>query len=646
MGKAIKPNDNERERTCKGFKPTKSSNQNVHIPPKHSSDSLNKKSLPLRDMASHLCREGKSKEAILLLKKALGYQPDNSEIYDQLGFTYFAAKSYRDSANCFHASIKINPENDKIYNSLSVALHKLGEEDEAIKWLYAGLKINHANPSLVYNLANALKAKGKWHAAAKLLKSAIQLNPANADAFNNLGLINEERKKTADAINCYKKALKIEPKHADANYNLANIYHSQGDYEKAICSFHAAIKARKIFPGAYNNLGMALVEVGCLNEATRYFNIAIEQNPYYSKALNNLGNTLDAQGDRLTAATMYKRAISINPNYSEAIKNLGMAELSSGDYKKGWEHYEHRLNCNLAQEFNQYIPKCKKWNGLKMANSEPLFILCEQGLGDTIQFMRYIKILRLRGFQTSISCTERLHSLIQASNIDKTPLTLEQAKNQADGQWIPLLSIPKYLEVSPKNPIVRDPYIKTTIDHTKKWQNLLKDCQRPIVGIHWQGNPSIEKGSLSGRSLPLEAFNKLTQFPDISLLSLQKGAGSEQIKHCSFKHRFVSCQSQVHETWDFEETAAIIQNCDLIITNDTAIAHLSGGLGQITWLLLHKTPEWRWGLEGTESFWYPSIRIFRQKEHGNWSEVIDRVKSALKQYKDKDIQENMRVPNT
>ena len=634
MRGTIHANTNKGEDNGKGFKQTKNSNQSSQQQSQCITNRPNKETLSLCETARHLRSKGENKAATLLLKKALKLQPNNPDIYNQLGATYFAMQAYKDSANCFHASIKANPKNDDIYNNLSVALHKLGEEDEAIKWLNAGLKVNQTNPCLMYNLANALKAKDELQSATILLNSAIKLNPGNADAFNNLGTIKEKQKKIAEAAKYYKKAVEIEPSHADANFNLGNIYHSQGDYKKATYSFHEAINTKKIFPEAYNNLATSLIETGCLEEATECYKIAIKQNPYYAKALNNLGNALDAQGDMATAEKMYIKAITIDPNYSEAIKNLGMTELSRGDYTKGWEHYEHRFNCNEAQEFNLYIPNSKRWNGLNTANLEPLLIICEQGIGDTIQFMRYIQTLKSRGYQTSISCTEKLHSLIKASNIDNFPLSLEQAKERKDGQWIPLLSIPKHLEVNPKNPIAKDPYIKTDLNHREKWQNLLKDYPRPIVGIHWQGNPSIEKGRLSGRSLPLESFGKLTEFPDISLLSLQKGAGSEQIKDCSFQQRFVSCQSQVNETWDFLETAAIIQNCDLIITNDTAIAHLSGGLGQITWLLLHKTPEWRWGLEGTESFWYPSIRIFRQKEHGNWSELMDRVKIALKQHKE------------
>ena len=221
------------------------------------------------------------------------------------------------------------------------------------------------------------------------------------------------------------------------------------------------------------------------------------------------------------------------------------------------------------------------------------------------------------------------HTLIQASDIDSSPLTPEQADQVSEGQWLPLLSVPRLLEVSPSNPIVTEPYIKTTEEFNTKWAEILGGEERPVVGINWQGNPNVEKAELRGRSLALETFAPIASKIKTSFVSLQKGFGSEQLATCSFKHRFVNCQEQINQTWDFLETAAIIANCDLIITSDTSVAHLAGGMGKNTWLLLTKNPEWRWGIEGDKTFWYPSMRLFRQKERGNWNEVIEQVAEAL-----------------
>ena len=161
-----------------------------------------------------------------------------------------------------------------------------------------------------------------------------------------------------------------------------------------------------------------------------------------------------------------------------------------------------------------------------------------------------------------------------------------------------------------------------------KWSSLLKGQKGPVIGINWQGNPETEKMFLKGRSLEIEHFHVLTSDSQISLLSLQKGFGSEQLETCSFRDRFVNCQDQINETWDFLETAAIIANCDLVITSDTYVAHLAGGMGKTTWLLLHKVPDWRWGLEGEKTPWYKSVRMFRQHRDGDWHGVIQMMITA------------------
>ena len=304
----------------------------------------------------------------------------------------------------------------------------------------------------------------------------------------------------------------------------------------------------------------------------------------------------------------------------------------SGDYASGWQRYEYRFQSKNAKEVLNAHPSCEQWNGEALTQGEKLLLVSEQGLGDTLQFMRYATALRNQGLSVSVCAPRKLHTLIQTSGIDPSPLTPKQANAFTEGHWIPLLSVPRLLEVSPSNPIITEPYIKTTAEMTAKWAEILSAEQLPIVGINWQGNPKTEKTGLRGRSLALETFAPITGSSQITFLSLQKGFGSEQLETCSFKDRFVSCQDQVNDTWDFLETAAIIANCDLVITSDTSVAHLAGGMGKTTWLLLHKVPDWRWGLDGDTTFWHPSLRLFRQRERGNWYGVMERVAQALQKH--------------
>jgi len=247
--------------------------------------------------------------------------------------------------------------------------------------------------------------------------------------------------------------------------------------------------------------------------------------------------------------------------------------------------------------------------------------------------MRYALALKSQGIAVSLCAPPKLHSLIQASGVDPSPLTPEQANKVSKGQWSPLLSVPRYLDVSPDNPVITEPYISTTKELVTKWQNILAAEQRPIVGINWKGNRSDNKKK--GRNIDLEKFAALTKDGNITLLSLQRGATSEEIDSCSFSAYFAKEQSKIHEISssdldaDFLEYAAIIANCDLILTTATTLAHLAGGIGKRTWTLIPSSPEWRWGLEGDTSFWYPTMRLFRQKERGDWDEVLQRVAGAI-----------------
>ncbi|MBW3041038.1 glycosyltransferase family 9 protein, partial [Prochlorococcus marinus] len=366
-----------------------------------------------------------------------------------------------------------------------------------------------------------------------------------------------------------------------------------------------------------------------LKEAELSLRKAIKLNPDFAMAHSNLGNVLSDIGNLKEAELSLRKAIELNPDYVEASANLSVLELLRGDYKNGLENYEFRFHQKKTIIHSK--PQINKVDNNKLPKDEKLLIISEQGLGDTLQYMRYIPYLREQGFNVSFCAQEKLHSLIKASNIDPNPLTPEQANQVSEGQWLPLLSLPRYLKINPKNPIKSQPYISSTEDLYKKWEDILSKERRPIIGINWQGNPNAEKTILKGRSLQLEKFSTLAKKKTLKLLSLQKGFGSEQLDHCSFKNMFVECQAKVDSTWDFLENAAIIDNCDLIITSDTSIAHLAGAMGKTTWILLKHVPEWRWGTEGESTFWYPSMRLFRQKQRHDWQEVMERVSNKFEE---------------
>ena len=474
--------------------------------------------------------------------------------------------------------------------------------------------------------------QGKLVQAEEIYRKLIKAGSNNSTVYGNLAVICGKTGRHDEVIALLRQSLVIEPNSPETHNNLGIVLRQKGHLDAAIAAYKKAIELRPNNPTTHNNLGNALRQQDNLEAAIASYNKAIRINPNYPEAHNNLGAALQEETILDAAMSAYNKAIQLKPDFRSAQRNLAMLLLLVGNYRVGWEKYDLRHDMVTGSFQLNAHPKCPRWDGTPLQHQDRLLIVSEQGLGDTMQFMRYALHLKNQGVSISICAPPQLHSLIQASGIDPSPLTSEEANKVSDGRWIPMLSLPRHLEVSPENPIITEPYIKTRPELIEKWKEILAKEHRPVIGINWQGNPDAEQTVSKGRSFPLENFSPIATHTNATLLSLQKDYGSEQLETCSFRDRFVTCQKQVNYSWDFLETAAIIANCDLIITSDTSVAHLAGGMGKPTWLLLKQVPDWRWGMEGNGSFWYPSIRLFRQKERGNWAEVMERVAAELNIY--------------
>jgi len=525
--------------------------------------------------------------------------------------------------------ISAGRSNHILYGNLAALCGKQGRFDELIKLLRKALQLNPNYPKAHFNLGNAHQQQGDLHAAITSYNTALRLKPNHPEAHNNLGNAQKKQGDLDAAIASYNTALRLKPNYPEAHYNLGNALKKQGDLDAAIASYNTALQLKPNYSEAHNNLGNALQRQGDLDAAIACYNSALRLKPNYPEAHYNIGNVLKEQGDLDAAIASYNTALRLKPNYPEARWNSSTTMLLGDDYKNGWKRFDSRFARRIRLDAYPPLPA---WKGEKTTKEAPLLLISEQGFGDTIQFMRYVRALREKGVETTLCIPEKLHGLARASGLDQNPISPKEAQKVSRGFYAPLMSLGRILGITPESPIVKESYIKTDTEQVNKWSHLLAAESKPIIGIHWQGNPNHEKNNLAGRSLPLEKLAPAVSAIDCKLLSLQKGFGSEQLENCSFKHLFVSCQDQVNDTWDFLETAAIIRNCNLIITSDSALAHLAGGMGTTTWLLLQKIPDWRWGLEGDTRFWYPSMRLFRQKERGNWDEVVERVAEALQEH--------------
>ena len=519
---------------------------------------------------------------------------------------------------------KIKPPSQVLHKKKkALDLLKKGDLKEAEK-IYRELIASGEKNHVVYgNLAAIVGKRGNKIEMISLLKNALRIEPNFPIAHNNLGTALKERGELSAAIVSYQKAIELQPNYPDAFSNLGNAFKEKGDLSAAIVSYQKAIELNPNFADAYNNLGTALQDQDNLRIAIASYQKAIELNPSFADAYNNLGTALKEQGHFKSAISSYQKALYLNPKFTNAYWNLSLVQLLIEDYKNGWKNYEWRLKRKDMEVIHAKL-LIPKWKGESLEIGSKLLVISEQGLGDTIQYMRYILYLREKGIDVCLCAPKKLHNLIKNSKIDSNPLTPDQANKHIQGKWISLLSLPQYLSVDSNNVIISKPYISAKNSHLNKWNQIVKDEKKPIIGLNWQGNPNMEK-TYRGRSIPLEMFSKIFEKNEFTLLSLQKGFGSDQLESCSFRQKFVKCQEQIDSTWDFLETAAIIDICDLIITCDTSVAHLAGGMGKKVWLLLRDIPFWTWGMHGERTLWYPSMRLFRQKNRYNWLEVMERV---------------------
>ena len=542
--------------------------------------------------------------ARLYLNKFLNFIPDDCEAIKDLGNTYLLGGDSKSAKEYYKQAIAINSSYAPALLNLGIVEFNINNNQEALSFF---IKATEFDPELFpawRNLSHAYIKLGYRKKAVITLRKAIELKPEFSWGHAKLGLI----------------------------------LRSLGKLKEAEISMRKAIQFKSDDYLFYNNLALTLKDLHKFDEAILTLKKAIEINPDSSTAHSNLGGIYKDNGEFDKAEIFALKAIELNPNNFHAFFNLSLIELLKGNYESGLDNYEYRIKLSKYRKIVGN-PILRRSINNKLRKGDKILIISEQSPGDIIFHMRYIKLLQRQGVEILFSAPKKLHSLIKDSNIHPDPFSPEQCRNLCQKEeWIPLMSLIKYFGVNPKNPIINTPYLSSSESLEKKWKAIISNKRKPLIGINWQGSRVLDLFSYPGRSLPLSKFSRIIEENDVNLLSFQKGFGSEQLEDCQFIDSFVSYQAQIDDIWDYSETAAIIKNCDLIITNDCSIGPLAAGLGKDVWLLLTKVPFWRWGLEGESTFWFPTMRLFRQKEFQDWDEVMGRVSKELKVFiKNKNI---------
>lgn len=422
----------------------------------------------------------------------------------------------------------------------------------------------------------------------------------------------------AQAEQLYRQILQQQPNSIQALHRLGILASQVGKHEQAIPFFQKVLALAPNFPEAHFNLASALQKQDKIEDAIAHYQRGLALNPSYPEVYLNFGAALKAQGRLENAIASYQQALILKPNYPKARYNLALALLQHGELRQGFTEYEWRwqLPHNPPRNFSQPL-----WDGSNLQGKR-ILLHAEQGLGDTIQFIRYAPFVASRGGYVIVECQAPLIQLLQTVPGIHQLVAQGETLPQFDVH-VPLLSLPHCLDTTLETIPTQIPYVSPPASHHLKLDapqgTLLK------VGIAWAGSPKNPNNR--HRSLDLAYFSTLFDIPGVAFYSLQKELpAAELARLADYKGRIQDLSNQLH---DFTDTAAVVLQLDLVITVDTSIAHLAGALGKSAWVLLNFDPDWRWLIGRETSPWYPSIRLFRQDSPGNWQDVFARVAESL-----------------
>ena len=427
-----------------------------------------------------------------------------------------------------------------------------------------------------------------------------------------------------EAEQAYRQVLAVLPESAFAWCYLGMALHDQERFADAVFAYQQALTLHPQLAVAYQNLGKTLGRLRRLPEAIACFDQAIRLAPDYLNAYKNKARAHFFQGELPAAEAAHRQALALAPDDAETHMNLGMLRLSLGDAASGWSEYQWRWKTKDGA-----LPVLPQplWDGSSLAG-QSILLTPEQGLGDSIQFIRYAAVLKQHyDCRVLFHCPPALASLLaQCRGVDQLVVTTSPPPRT---DWFaPLLHVPACLGHSPAAFPSLGPYLAADESLVRTWRERLAAYRGRKIGIAWRGSPKHPADRM--RSISLAEFAPLAQVPGVQLFSLQKGAGTDELPAQAARLNAVDLGSQLDETTGaFVETAAVLQNLDLLVACDTAIVHVAGALGVPVWLALNNSPDWRWLTSRDDAPAYPTMRLFRQRSFGDWPGVFARLANAL-----------------
>ncbi|MBF0195304.1 MAG: tetratricopeptide repeat protein, partial [Magnetococcales bacterium] len=595
-------------------------------------DSLKSNVQSLLDKAVSLHESGSLNDAINYYNKVVEIHPDNNIAHSNLGFAYHTQGKHDKAFKFYVEAIAINPEHADTHYNLGNLLRVKGEIDAAILSYKKAIAIEPDYAKAHFNLAVSLQEQGRLNEAVDSYKEAITFCQNDVEAYNNLGIIYQEQGKLDSAVAIYQQAMKIKPDYVEAQYNLGVTLQEQRQFDLAVAAYRQAIEIKKDYVEAHYNLGVTLQEQGRVHEAIESYQQAIKIKSDYAKAYNNLGIITFEQGQLDKAIAIYQKGISIKPDYADIYNNLSLVQLLKCDFKEGLTNYSWRWKTEQYDTERYLLHKNRLWQG-EPVNKKHIFVWAEQGVGESIIFSSMLIDLIKGGANIVLECNASLTQLFARSfpTITCIPHIKEMVVADIEERFdyiVPFGDLCSWLRPNlssyPLNPfhLIADQKQKQVLRN--RYQNSDKDI---LIGIAWYSNSAKYKN----KSMLLHNLRPLFDIPGVTFVNLQYGDTKKEREELTKDGdiTFLNDDS-IDQMQDLDSFAAQVAAMDMVVTISNTTAHLSGALGVPTLLMLGEVPIWYWMLDREDSPWYPSLTLFRQKNNGEWDEVIDKVAKEIK----------------
>jgi tetratricopeptide (TPR) repeat protein len=543
---------------------------------------------------------------------------------------HFLTRSRRHDAarTVFRLATILQPDQEDAHLLLGHAFQDLNRGHDAILAYSRAMLLAPSDAEPAFHLGIVLQALRGPATAAEAYRRALVIDPQSAKSFANLGVCALSRGCFDEAITFYRRTLRLDPTPPLTWSNLGNALGRLGQNEHALTALKTALTLDPSHPDILYNMGNAFSRLDRHDAATEAFRRATWISPPFARAHDNLGVSLHNLGHLEEALAAHRQAIALSPDNAEAHFNLAHSLLLAGHYEQGFEEFEWRWQLDNFPSPKRNFPQ-PLWDGTPFSD-KTLLVHAEQGMGDTIQFCRYIPKITSEGGHVILECPSALSPLLR--NLAEVEEVIETGHPLPTFDiHVPIYSLPKIFRTTPATIPGQIPYLYSRSERAACWRSRIGETSNLKVGLVWAGNPG--HGNDRNRSIPWPILQSAEWPQGMTYFSFQKGRTRTGMRFGN-DTPVIDLADEIN---DFADFAAAVSAMDLMICVDTAAAHLTGALGQTVWTLLPFAPDWRWGRENATTAWYPTMRLFRQDTQSDWKGVLSRVTRALATMTDRQI---------